>query len=234
MPRFWAGVDAGKTHHHCVVIDEDGARLLSRKVANTEDEILALLADVTGLADAGELVWATDLNQGGAALLIAVLAANGQPLLYIPGRTVHHAAAAYRGDGKTDAKDAAIIADQARMRRDLTPVRATDDIAVELRMLAAHRADLVADRTRAINRLRATLLEYFPALEAAFDYARRKARWPCSPSTRHPNSFATPEWPASPRSSARQAPGNPSRSLRSPSTPPTPSTPSSPGKTPPR
>ena len=174
MPRFWAGVDAGKTHHHCVVIDEDGARLLSRKVANTEDEILALLADVTGLADAGELVWATDLNQGGAALLIAVLAANGQPLLYIPGRTVHHAAAAYRGDGKTDAKDAAIIADQARMRRDLTPVRATDDIAVELRMLAAHRADLVADRTRAINRLRATLLEYFPALEAAFDYARRK------------------------------------------------------------
>ncbi len=175
MPRLWAGVDAGKTHHHCVVIDVDGTRLLSRKIANTEDEILGLLADVTGLADDAEVVWATDLNQGGAALLIAVLAANGQPMLYIPGRTVHHAAGAYRGDGKTDAKDARIIADQARMRRDLSPARGADEIAVELRMLAAHRSDLVADRTRAINRMRATLLEYFPGLEAAFDYAQRKA-----------------------------------------------------------
>jgi transposase len=174
MPRFWAGVDAGKTHHHCVVIDQDGTRLLSRKVGNTEDEILAFLADVTGLTE-GEVVWATDLNQGGAALLIAVLAANGQPMLYIPGRTVHHAATTYRGDGKTDAKDTGIIADQARMRRDLAPARGGDEIAVELRMLAAHRADLVADRTRTINRLRATLLEYFPGLEAAFDYAQRKA-----------------------------------------------------------
>lgn len=175
MPRLWAGVDAGKTHHHCVVIDEDGARLLSRKITNDEDEILTLLADVIDLAMDGEVVWATDLNQGGAALLIAVLASNGQPMLYIPGRTVHHAATTYRGDGKTDAKDAGIIADQARMRRDLTPARGADEIAVELRMLAAYRSDLVADRTRAINRMRAALLEYFPGLEATFDYAQRKA-----------------------------------------------------------
>lgn len=175
MPRLWAGIDAGKTHHHCVVIDEAGTRVLSRKIANAEDGILALLADVTALADGGELVWATDLNQGGAALLIAVLTANGQGLLYIPGRTVHHAAGAYRGDGKTDAKDAGIIADQARMRRDLTPVRSSDELAVELRLLASHRADLVTDKTRAINRMRAALLEYFPGLEAAFDYAQRKA-----------------------------------------------------------
>jgi transposase len=175
MPQVWAGIDAGKTHHHCVVIDTDGTRLLSRKIANTEDDILALLADVLEIAGQAEVLWATDLNQGGAALLIAVLANNEQSLLYIPGRTVHHAARTYRGDGKTDAKDAAIIADQARMRRDLAAVRGTDKVAVELRMLAAHRADLVADRTRAINRLRATLLEYFPGLEAAFDYAHRKA-----------------------------------------------------------
>ncbi len=35
--------------------------------------------------------------------------------------------------------------------------------------------DLVFDRVRTINRLRATLLEYFPALEAAFDYSKHKA-----------------------------------------------------------
>ena len=53
-----------------------------------------------------------------------MLLAHDQELLYIPGRTVHHAAGSYRGDGKTDAKDATVIADQARMRRDLQPLRA--------------------------------------------------------------------------------------------------------------
>ncbi|MGT2464206.1 IS110 family transposase [Sinomonas atrocyanea] len=175
MPRLWAGIDAGKTHHHCVAIDEDGKRVLSRRVANDETELLELLASVLEAAGGEDVVWATDLNQGGAALLISVLISNGQPVLYIPGRTVHHAASTYRGDGKSDAKDAGIIADQARMRRDLQPVRAGDEIATELRMLAARRTDLVCDRTRAINRLRATLLEYFPALESAFDYSKRKA-----------------------------------------------------------
>ncbi|BCO36211.1 IS110 family transposase [Mycobacterium heckeshornense] len=72
-------------------------------------------------------------------------------------------------------RPAAIIADQARMRRDLQPLRPGDEIAVELRILTSRRADLVADRTRAINRLRAQLLEYFPALERAFDYSTSKA-----------------------------------------------------------
>ena len=54
-------------------------------------------------------------------------------------------------------------------------MRPGDDIAVELRILTARRSDLVADRTRAINRLRAQLLEYFPALERAFDYSTSKA-----------------------------------------------------------
>ncbi|WP_146082281.1 MULTISPECIES: IS110 family transposase [unclassified Rathayibacter] len=27
MPQIWAGIDAGKGHHHCVVIDAAGAKL---------------------------------------------------------------------------------------------------------------------------------------------------------------------------------------------------------------
>jgi transposase len=106
---------------------------------------------------------------------LTLLATHDQRLLYIPGRTVYHAAASYRGDGKTDAKDAAIIADQARMRRDLQPFRPADEISGDLRILTARRSDLVSDRTRAINRLRAQLLEYFPALERAVDYNASKA-----------------------------------------------------------
>jgi len=158
-----------------VVIDAQGKRLLSQRVANDEATLLKLISSVATMADGGEVTWAIDLNAGGAALLITLLIAADQRLLYIPGRTVHHASGSYRGEGKTDAKDAAVIADQARMRRDLQPLRPGDDIAVELRILTSRRTDLVADRTRTINRLRAQLLEYFPALERAFDYSTSKA-----------------------------------------------------------
>ena len=163
MPAVWAGIDSGKRTHHCVVIDQSGLVLLSRRVTNDEAELLELIGAVVDLADGDQVCWATDLNAGGAALLITLLVGHGQRLLYIPGRVVHHAAATYRGDGKTDAKDARIIADQARMRTDLQPVRGADQISVDLRMLTSRRTDLICDRVRAINRLRGTLLEYFPA-----------------------------------------------------------------------
>lgn len=165
MAQVWAGVDAGKTHHHCVVIDADGRRLLSRRVANDEPELLALIADVIALAD--KVTWAVDLPDGGAALLIGLLVARDQELLYIPGLAVNRAADGYRGEGKTDARDAFIIADQARIRRDLVPLRPGDEITTELKILTARRADLVADRTRAVNRLRGLLTGIFPALERA-------------------------------------------------------------------
>jgi hypothetical protein len=155
--------------------DANGNRLLSQRVPNDEPALLQLLADVLKLGDGDEVVWATDLNHGGPALLIALLVGHGQDILYIPGRTVHHASKIYRGEGKTDAKDAAVVADQARMRTDLQSLRAGDKISTGLRLLTARRADKSADRVRAINRLQAQLLEYFPALERAFDYSRSKA-----------------------------------------------------------
>nr|WSX53590.1 IS110 family transposase [Streptomyces sp. NBC_00974] len=175
VPELWAGTDAGKAEHHCAVVDEDGAKVISRRVANDEAELLQLLGDVMDFADGSPVTWAVDLNAGGAALWIALLVNHGQKLLYIPGRNVHHASGSYRGDGKTDAKDAYVIADQARMRRDLQTLQEPGEIAVDLKILTARRLDLSADRTRAINRLRAQMLEYFPALERAFDYSASKA-----------------------------------------------------------
>jgi transposase len=175
MPTIWAGIDAGKRTHHCVVLDQQGSVLLSTRVDNDEAALLELIDTVGGVGASAQVCWATDLNAGGAAMLIALLAAGDQHLLYLPGRIVHHAAATYRGAGKTDAKDARIIADQARMRTDLQPVRRADRIATDLRLLTSRRTDVVCDRVRAINRLRAMLLEYFPALERAFDYSKSKA-----------------------------------------------------------
>lgn len=167
MSRIWAGIDAGKTHHHCVVLDDDGGKLLSRRVANDEPELLTLLTDVLDLG--ADITWAIDLADGGAALLIAILAGHDQRLLYIPGRTVNRASSGYRGQGKTDARDALVIADQARMRRDLNPLRPGDEATAELKLFTARRTDLVHDRTRVISRLRQMLTGIFPALERALD-----------------------------------------------------------------
>jgi transposase len=167
LEQAWAGVDVGKEHHHCVVIDGEGRRLLSRRVANDEAVLLALISDVTGLA--GQVRWAVDISTGEAALLLALLAAHDQQVCYLSGHQVNRAAGGYRGSGKTDAKDAAIIADQARMRRDLAPIRVPDEVIVELRMLVARRRDLQSDRVRAVNRLHETLLTISPALEKALD-----------------------------------------------------------------
>lgn len=105
MPELWAGTDAGKAAHHCTVIDADGTKVLSRRVPNNESELLELLGDVLVLAEECPVTWAVDLNAGGGTLLIALLVGHGQRLLYIPGRTVHHASRGYRGDGKTDWED---------------------------------------------------------------------------------------------------------------------------------
>lgn len=169
MSRIWVGIDCGKTHHHCLVLDDGGEVLLSRRVANDEPELLQLIDDVLGPAGDTAVTWALDMTGGEPNLLITLLAAHGQELVYIPGVAVNRATDGYRGVGKTDARDARVIADQARMRRDLLPVRLDNEAVVELRLLTDHRADLVADRTRATNRLRALLNSMFPALERVLD-----------------------------------------------------------------
>ncbi|MGW5792529.1 IS110 family transposase [Saccharopolyspora sp. NPDC003752] len=171
MPEIWAGVDIGKTHHHCVVINADGERLLSRRVGNDETELLGLIGDVLEIST--DVLWAVDLNRGGAALLIGLLLNHDQPMAYLTGLAVHRASATYKGEGKTDAKDAFVIADQARVRRDLGLLRPGDEIAVDLRTLTTRRVDVVFDRTRQINRLRAQLLEIFPALERALQMTNK-------------------------------------------------------------
>jgi transposase len=107
--------------------------------------------------------------------LLALLWEKGQKVIYVPGLTVERSRDAYRGESKTDAKDAHIIADQARMRRDLGELLPGEEALAELQLLLARRRDLVADRSRAITRLREALLALFPALERNLDLNNRGA-----------------------------------------------------------
>jgi transposase len=167
LERVWAGMDIGRQHHHVGVVDIDGRRLLSRRVANDEAALLEVIGQVMDLA--GQVTWAIDLHSSESALLLTLLLDHDQKVVYVPGITVNRAAEGYKGAGKSDAKDALIIADQARMRRDLTVLDGDDELVVELRLLVARRRDLAADRTRAVNRLHDQLLAICPALERALE-----------------------------------------------------------------
>ena len=59
------------------------------------------------------------------------------------------------------------------MRGDLRQLQVEEDSIAELHMLTAHRADIAADRTRSINRLRGHLLGVFAALERALDLTNK-------------------------------------------------------------
>jgi hypothetical protein len=83
VPEIWAGVDISKEHHHCVVIDAQGERLLSRRVLNDESALLELIGDVLALSE--DALWAVDINHGGAALLIGLLEGHDQPMVYLTG-----------------------------------------------------------------------------------------------------------------------------------------------------
>jgi transposase len=170
--RAWIGVDIGKTHHWVCAVDENGRKLLSLKVLNDEAQILEMITAVGGLA--GGRVWAIDILGTPSALLLALLAQVGEQVRYASGRVVAAMSAAYAGEGKTDAKDAYVIAETARIRTDLAVVDTDTDLVRTLGVLTGHRADLVADRVRMINRLRDLLTSVFPALEREFDFASCK------------------------------------------------------------
>jgi transposase len=167
MDKAWAGVDAGKEFHWAHVLDASGRELLSRKVENDEAQLLMLIDEALALAE--EVIWALDQPGGGAALLLALLWERNQRVLYVPGLTVDRARDAYRGESKTDARDAHVIADQARMRPDLGELKPGEAEIAELQLLLARRRDLITDQSRTITRLRETLVSLFPALERALD-----------------------------------------------------------------
>jgi transposase len=104
----------------------------------------------------------------------------------------------YRGESKTDARDAHVIADQARMRPDLGELEASEQEIAELQLLLARRRDLITDRSRTIGRLRETLVSLFPALERALDLNGKGPLTLLRPTTRLQPSSGEPGTSASP------------------------------------
>ena len=155
------GIDAHKRTHTAVAIDEHGRQLASRTTqATTSAAHLELVRWADGLDS--ERAWAVEDCRHLSRRLEADLLAAGELIVRVPPKLMAHARDAARSYGKSDPIDALAIARAALREPDL-PVAQLDPRSRALRLLVDHREDLVAERTRHINRLRWHLHEIDPA-----------------------------------------------------------------------
>ena len=166
------GIDVAKETHWAVIkAAEAGQVLASHAVDNTPQAIADLITEIrTAEEGHGPATVGLDILGGIAALAGAMLLAGGLRVVHVPGLAVNRARRATTGgEHKSDAKDAAVIADQVRMRDDLRVIEPAREIDVELRLLAGRRSEIVADQTRRAARIRDLLVSVFPGLERQVD-----------------------------------------------------------------
>jgi transposase len=164
----WAGVDIAKEVHWATAISDAGEVLLDRRVPNRPADLEGLVAELAALGD--DLTVGVDVVGSIAGLLQAMLAEAGIRVVHVPGLAVNRARRGTAGgESKSDPRDARVIADQVRTRRDLRVLGARSDLDVEVRLLVGRRRDLVHEQTRRLARLHDLLSGIFPGLEHALD-----------------------------------------------------------------
>jgi len=154
------GIDAHKRTHTVVAVDDVGRQLgCKTTTATTSDDHLEIIrwADRFG----AERQWAVEDCRHLSRRLEADMLAAGERIVRVPPKLMAHARDSARTYGKSDPIDALAVAHATLRNRDL-PVAQLDGPARELRLLVDHREDLVAERTRCLNRLRWHLHELDP------------------------------------------------------------------------
>jgi len=156
----FVGLDVGKGEHHAVALDRTGKKLYDRALPNDEGKLRAVLTD---LQKQGIVLLIVDQPATIGALPIAVAQAAGALVGYLPGLAMRRIADLHPGEAKTDARDAAIIAETARtMPHTLRSIQATDEQVAELAMLCGFDDDLAAQITQVGNRVRGLLTQIHP------------------------------------------------------------------------
>ncbi len=154
------GIDAHKRTHTVVAVDELGRELGQKTtVATTSADHLEMLRWAQRFGP--DRNWAVEDCRHLSRRLEADLLAAGERIVRVPPKLMAHARDAARTYGKSDPIDALAVARAALRHPDL-PAAQLDGPARELRLLVDHREDLVAERTRCINRLRWHLHELDP------------------------------------------------------------------------
>ena len=153
-PVAYLGIDVGKSSHSACALDAGGGVAFRAELANRPDDIDRLLER----AGSGALV-VVDQRRNIGALVLARAHAHGNPCAYLPGYAEKQARGMFPGIATPDASDAEVIARTALgVPGALRPAPEEPEGAASLRILSSQREFASSARTRAKNRLRATLL----------------------------------------------------------------------------
>lgn len=144
------GVDAHKATHTVVAADDNGLQLAQCTVAATEAGHLEALRFAGRF---GVRCWALEDCRHLTRRLERALLRAGERVVRVSPKLMAGARRGSRARGKSDPIDALAVA-RAALREPELPVAVLDGPARELRLLVDHREDLIAERTRAQNRLR--------------------------------------------------------------------------------
>jgi transposase len=161
------GTDTHKRTHALAAVDEGTGRIRGHREIKADDAgHLAALKWARSLDD--ERVWAIEDCRSVSRRLEEALIAAGERVVRV---APHRMGASRRGErepGKSDEIDSLAIA-RAVVKDgvDCFPAAFLDEQAMEIRLLADHRHDLVVERTRVQNRLRWHLVTLAPQLEAS-------------------------------------------------------------------
>jgi transposase len=170
--RLFVGDDWAEDHHDVEVMNEQG-KVLARKRLPEGVAGMAGLHELTGRflpedADGGEVVVGIETDRGPwvAALVAAgYLVFPVNPLQASRYRERHGVSGA-----KSDRGDAHMLADMVRTdSHQLRPAAGDSPEAEGIKVLARAHKTLIWERTRAVQRLRHQLREYFPAALEAFE-----------------------------------------------------------------
>src|SRR5690554_5641586 len=127
------GLDVGKTTHHGHGLTPAGKKVFDKPLPNSEPKLRAVFDKLT--AKFGAVLVIVDQPASIGALPLTVARDAGCKVAYLPGLAMRRIADLYPGEAKTDAKDAAVIADAARtMPHTLRSLELTDERSEERRV----------------------------------------------------------------------------------------------------
>lgn len=158
------GIDAHKRTHTAVAVDGNGAQLGTRTVTANSAGHLELLRWAEGF-EGGRRFAVEDCRHLTRRLERDLLAV-GEAIVRVPPKLMAGQRRSARTRGKSDPIDALSVARAALREPDL-PVASLEGEERSVRLLLDHREDLVAERTRIINRVRWHLHGLDPALESS-------------------------------------------------------------------
>jgi transposase len=173
---IWVGIDIAKRVHWATATDDLGQVVLDRRVPNDPAALQGLIDELGGLG--GAPVIGLDVVGGIAGLAEAMLLAAGFRLVHVSGLAVKRARQGTTGgEHKSDPRDARVIAEQVRTRRDLRPILPISELDLELRLLVGRRGDLQVEQTRRLARLHDLLVGIHPGLERVLDLTTKGGLW---------------------------------------------------------